>query len=70
MGIFAADCLQELGYKVETAISTAEAIDKIGRVNGEFDLTIIDVGLPHHKGELLVGELLAVNPRLAVAIVQ
>jgi PAS domain S-box-containing protein len=67
--IFAADCLQELGYKVETAISATEAINKIRRVNGEFDLAIIDVGLPDRKGELLVGELLAVNPRLAVAIV-
>ena len=67
--IFAAHCLEELGYKVETAISTTEAINKIRRVNGEFDLAIIDVGLPDRKGEFLVRELLAVNPRLAVAIV-
>jgi PAS domain S-box-containing protein len=65
---FAADCLQELGYKVETAISATEAINKIRRVNGGFDLVIIDVGLPDHQGDRLVHELLTFNSRLAIAI--
>jgi PAS domain S-box-containing protein len=67
--IFAADSLEEFGYKVETAISATEAINKVRRLDGEFDLAIVDVGLRDRKGELLIGELLAVNPRLAIAIV-
>ena len=67
--IFAADSLEEFGYKVETAISATEALNKIRRVNGGFDLAIVDVSLADPKGELLVSELLAVNPRLAIAIV-
>jgi CheY-like chemotaxis protein len=65
---FAADCLEEFGYKVETAISASEAIDKIRRVNGGFDLVIIDGGLPDRQGGLLVRQLLALNSRLAIAI--
>jgi hypothetical protein len=33
--------LEELDYRVETAISVSEAINKIEPVNGEFDLAII-----------------------------
>jgi CheY-like chemotaxis protein len=66
--IFAAGCLEEFGYKVETAISATEAINKIKRLNAGFDLVIIDMGLPDRKGNLLLRELLAFDSRLAIAI--
>jgi hypothetical protein len=48
-GFSAADCLEELGYRVETAISVSEAINKIERVNGEFDLAIYRMDCPTVK---------------------
>lgn len=36
--------MEALGYRVKTAISVSEAINKIKRVNGEFDLAIIGMG--------------------------
>ncbi len=64
----AVEHLQELGYRVETAGSATEAMNKVKLINGQIDLAVIDVGLPDGKGDVLVGELRALYPHLAIVI--
>ena len=63
----AADQLRELGYRVETAGSATEAMNKIKLLN-DIGLAIVDVGLPDRRGDVLVGELRALHPHLPIVI--
>jgi len=63
----AADQLRELGYRVETAGSATEAINKMKLLN-DIGLAIVDVGLPDRRGDVLVGELRAMHPQLPIVI--
>jgi CheY-like chemotaxis protein len=66
--MLAIEHLEELGYRVETAGSATEAINKVRLINGQIDLAIVDVGLPDRKGDVLVGELRALYPHLPIVI--
>jgi CheY-like chemotaxis protein len=66
--MLAVDCLEELGYRVETAGSATEAMNKIRLFNGQIDLAIIDIGLPDRKGDVLVNELRVLYPHLPIVI--
>ncbi len=66
--MLAIDSLEELGFKVETAGSAAEAKSKLALLNGEVDAAIIDIGLPDAKGDVLVAELRTIYPHLPVLI--
>jgi PAS domain S-box-containing protein len=62
-----AEQLRELGYKVETAGSATEAMNKAKLLN-DIAVAIVDIGLPDRKGDVLVGELRAVHPKLPIVI--
>ncbi len=64
----ATEQLKDLGYRVETAGSATEAINKAKLLAGEIDLAIIDIGLPDRRGDVLVGELRALNARLPILV--
>lgn len=59
--------LRELGYRVDTAGSATEAINKIKLLN-DVAVAIVDIGLPDRKGDVLVGELRALHPELPIVI--
>ncbi len=64
----ATEFLEEFGFKVETAASAAEAINKLKLGNGEIEAAIIDLGLPDRKGDALVSEVRAMYPSLPIVI--
>jgi PAS domain S-box-containing protein len=64
----AADQLEDLGYRVETAGSAMEAMNKIKLMEGDIALAIVDIGLPDIKGDVLVGELRARHPALPIVV--
>jgi len=63
----AAEQLRELGYRVETAASATDAINKV-KLLKDVGLAIVDVGLPDRRGDVLVGELRALYPQMPVVI--
>jgi PAS domain S-box-containing protein len=66
--MLAVEYLEELGYRVETAGSATEAMNKVKLLNGQIDVAIIDVGLPDRKGDVLIGELRTLYPHLPMII--
>jgi PAS domain S-box-containing protein len=66
--MLAIEYLEEAGFKVDTAASAAEAMNKFGLVPGGVDAVIIDLGLPDKKGDSLVREMWAVNPSIPVVL--
>ncbi|HLH50476.1 MAG TPA: response regulator, partial [Roseiarcus sp.] len=66
--LFAADLLEELGFKVDTAGTATEALNKLRLIPGGVDAAIIDIGLPDRKGDALIPELRALFPSLPVVI--
>jgi PAS domain S-box-containing protein len=64
----AAEQLRELGYRVDTAGSATEAINKVKLLGDDIALAIVDIGLPDRKGDVLVGELHALHPQLPIVI--
>ena len=64
----ASDQLEDLGYRVETAGSATEAMNKVKLMEGDIALAIVDIGLPDIKGDVLVGELRARHPDLPIIV--
>jgi CheY-like chemotaxis protein len=64
----ATDQLEDLGYRVETAGSATEAMNKIKLMEGDIALAIVDIGLPDIKGDMLVSELRARHPALPIIV--
>jgi PAS domain S-box-containing protein len=65
--MLAVDQLESLGFKVETAASATEAMNKI-KLNGDVDAVIVDIGLPDRKGDVLIGELRAIHPSMPIVV--
>jgi PAS domain S-box-containing protein len=59
--------LRELGYRVDTAGSATEAMNKVKLLN-DVAAAVVDIGLPDRKGDVLVGELRALHPELPIVI--
>jgi PAS domain S-box-containing protein len=59
--------LRELGYRVDTAGSATEAMNKM-KLLSDVSVAIVDIGLPDRKGDVLVGELRALHPELPIVI--
>jgi CheY-like chemotaxis protein len=66
--LFAADLLEELGFKVDTASTATEALNKLRLIPGGVDAAIVDIGLPDRQGDALIPELRALFPSLPVVI--
>ena len=66
--LFATECLEEAGLKVDTAVSASEALSKLQLIPGGVDAVIVDMGLPDRKGEDLIREIRSIYPSLPVII--
>jgi CheY-like chemotaxis protein len=64
----ATDQLEDLGYRVDTAGSATEAMNKLKLMEGDIALAIVDIGLPDIKGDVLVGELRLRHPDLPIIV--
>ncbi len=64
----ATDQLEDLGYRVDTAGSATEAMNKVKLMEGDIALAIVDIGLPDIKGDVLVGELRLRHPDLPIIV--
>jgi PAS domain S-box-containing protein len=63
----AAEDLEALGFKIETAGSATEAMNKL-KLIGDVEAAIIDLGLPDRKGDVLVSEVRAIYPSMPIVI--
>ena len=61
------DTLETLGFKVEEAGSATEAVNKL-KLGTRIDVALVDMGLPDRKGDVLVGELRELQPKLRIVI--
>jgi len=61
------DTLETLGFVVFEAGSAADAVAKLTSGH-RIDAALIDMGLPDRKGDVLVGELRALQPTLKIII--
>jgi PAS domain S-box-containing protein len=66
--MLATEYLEEAGLKVDTAVSAAEALNKLRLIPGSVDAVIVDMGLPDRKGDALVREIRSIYPLLPIVI--
>jgi CheY-like chemotaxis protein len=66
--MLATEYLEEAGLKVDTAVSAAEALNKLRLIPGGADAVIVDMGLPDRKGDALVREIRSIYPLLPIVI--
>jgi CheY-like chemotaxis protein len=66
--VIMAQQLEGLGFKVETAGSASQAMNKLKLLNGDIATAIIDIGLPDRSGDVLVAEMRAIYPLLPLVI--
>ena len=64
----AVEYMEEAGFKVETAGSATEAMNKIQLVPGGVDAVVVDIGLPDRKGDVLIREMRAMYPSLPIVL--
>ena len=64
--MLATEYLQEGGFKVDTAGSATEAMNKLALVPGGVDAVILDIGLPDRSGEVLAHEIRALHAALPI----
>jgi PAS domain S-box-containing protein len=66
--MLAVDYLQDAGFKVDTAVSAADAMNKLALVPGGADAVVIDIGLPDRRGDVLVHDIRSLYPLLPIVV--
>ena len=66
--MLAVEYLEEAGFKVDTAGSATEAMNKLALIPGRVDAVILDVGLPDRSGDILAKEIRKLHPSLPLII--
>ena len=66
--MLAAEYLERAGFKVDTAGSATEAMNKLALVPGGVDAVIVDIGLPDRRGDVLVREIRARDASLPIVL--
>jgi PAS domain S-box-containing protein len=66
--MLAVEYLEQLGFKVDTAASATEALNKLRLIPGGVDAMVIDMGLPDRSGDALVREVRALFASLPIVI--
>jgi len=66
--MLAMEYLQDGGFKVDTARTATEAMNKLALVPGGVDAVILDVGLPDRSGDKLAREIRALHSSLPLII--
>jgi CheY-like chemotaxis protein len=60
--------LDELGYKVDTRTSSAEALELFRMKSHQFDLVITDMNMPHMTGDKLAREIINIRPDIPIIL--
>ena len=66
--MLATDYLEGAGFKVDTAGSATEAMNKLALVHGGVDAAVIDIGLPDRRGDALFREIRALYSSLPIVM--
>jgi PAS domain S-box-containing protein len=66
--MLAVEYLEDAGFKVDTAATAADALNKLQLIPGGVDVAIIDLGLPDRRGDSLVEEIRSMHPSLPIVI--
>jgi CheY-like chemotaxis protein len=66
--ILATDFLEDTGFKVDTAGTAREALNKLALVSGGYVAVIVDIGLPDRTGDDLVREIKSTNTSLPIIV--
>jgi len=66
VAMMAAQKLSQLGFEVVEASSAREALDHASA--SEFQIAVVDLGLPDRPGEELIADLTALRPDLPVVV--
>jgi DNA-binding response OmpR family regulator len=66
--MFAADALDEAGFKVEEAETGAQALASLTRLRDVISAVIIDLGLPDRTGDQVAADMRAIRPDLPILI--
>jgi CheY-like chemotaxis protein len=64
----ATDYLEAAGFKVDTAASATEAMNKLGLIPGGVDAVVVDMGLPDKKKDALIGEIRSLHGSLPIVL--
>ena len=68
VAMFAADALREMGFEVAEAPSAAQALEFAAAGISDFEIAIVDLGLPDCDGADLVGELKQMRKDLPIIV--
>jgi CheY-like chemotaxis protein len=66
--MLAVDFLEDAGFKVDTAGSAREALNKLALVSRGFVVIIVDLGLPDQSGDDLVREIRSTHSSLPIIV--
>jgi DNA-binding response OmpR family regulator len=66
--MLATEFLEDVGFKVDTAGSARDALNKLALVPGGYTAAIVDIGLPDTKGEDLIREIRATYASLPIVV--
>lgn len=66
--MFAADALEEAGFRVEQAASAAEALSKVQTLRDGLTAVVIDLGLPDRSGDEVAAEIRTLHDELPILI--
>jgi PAS domain S-box-containing protein len=66
--MLATDFLEDVGFKVDTAGTAREALNKLALVSGGFAAVIVDIGLPDRSGDELVREIRSMHASLPIMV--
>jgi PAS domain S-box-containing protein len=66
--MLATEFLEDVGFKVDTAGTAREALNKLALVSGGFAAVIVDIGLPDRSGDDLVREIRSMHTSLPILV--
>ena len=66
--MLAVEFLEDVGFKVDTAGTAREALNKLALVSGGFIAVIVDIGLPDRSGDDLVREIRSMHSSLPIIV--
>jgi len=66
--MLATDFLEDVGFKVDTAGTVREALNKLALVSGGVAAVIVDIGLPDRSGDELVREIRSMHASLPIIV--
>jgi PAS domain S-box-containing protein len=66
--MLATEYLEDMGLKVDVAMSATDALNKLRLVPGGVDAIVMDIGLPDRRGDSLVHEIRSIYPSVPIVI--